>query len=104
MLGIRKKDKVLVLSGKERGKRGEVISVLKKESRVLVAKLNLVKRHARATQTQPAAIREQEAPMHLSNVMLVCPKCDQPMRPKVDQLADGTKVRVCRKCGEMFGV
>jgi len=102
MLTIRKKDKVVVLSGRSRGKQGEVVEVLRGESRVLVSKVNFVKRHSRPTQTTPGGIREKEATIHLSNVMLICPKCSKPMRPKVDALSDGTKVRTCRKCGEML--
>ena len=99
---IHKKDKVIVLAGKERGKQGEVLQVLPQEQRVIVSKINFVKRHTRPTQTQPGGIREKEASLHISNVMLVCKKCTQPMRPKSDQLSDGTKVRICRKCGEMI--
>ena len=102
MNSIRKKDKVLILAGKDRGKQGEVVSVMRDENRVLVAKVNMVKRHSRPTPTEPGGIREKEAPLHLSNVMLVCPKCAKAMRPKSDRLSDGTKVRVCRKCGEMI--
>lgn len=102
MLTIHKKDKVLVLTGKNRGKQGEVVKVLRNEGRVLVSKVNFVKRHARPTQTTPGGIREQEASIPMSNVMLICPKCSRPMRPKSDQLSDGTKVRTCRKCGEMI--
>ena len=99
---IRKKDKVLVMAGKDRGKQGEVVQVLPDAQRVLVAKINFVKRHSRPTQTQPGGIREKEASIHLSNVMLMCKKCNRPMRPKSDRLSDGTKVRICRKCGEMI--
>src|SRR5258706_7555004 len=99
---ILKKDKVIVLAGKDRGKQGEVIKVLPTEQRVIVSKVNFVKRHTRPTQTQPGGIREKEASLHVSNVMLVCKKCNRPMRPKSDQLSDGTKVRICRKCGEMI--
>jgi len=102
MLAIHKKDKVVVLSGRSRGKQGEVVKVLRDEERVLVSKINFVKKHARPTQTTPGGIREKEASIHVSNVMLVCPKCNRPMRPKVDSLSDGTKVRTCRKCGEML--
>ncbi len=102
MLTIHKKDKVLVLSGRSRGKQGEVIKVLREDGRILISKINFVKRHARPTQTTPGGIREKEASVHMSNVMLVCPKCNRPMRPKTDLLSDGTKVRVCRKCGEML--
>ena len=99
---IHKKDKVVVLVGKDRGKQGEVIQVLPDSQRVIVAKVNFVKRHSRATQTQPGGIREKEASLHISNVMLVCKKCNRAMRPKSDKLSDGTKVRMCRKCGEMI--
>jgi large subunit ribosomal protein L24 len=102
MLTIHKKDKVVVLAGRSRGKQGEVVKVLRDEDRVLVSKINFVKRHSRPTQTTPGGIREKEASIHVSNVMLICPKCHQPMRPKVDALSDGTKVRACRKCGEML--
>ena len=102
MASIQKKDKVLVLTGKNRGKQGEVVRLYPGTSRVLVSKINFVKRHAKPTQTTPGGIREQEASIHLSNVMLVCPKCSRAMRPKSDHLSDGSKVRVCRKCGEMI--
>jgi large subunit ribosomal protein L24 len=99
---IHKKDKVMVLAGKDRGKQGEVVQVLPEKQRVIVSKINFVKRHTRPTQTQPGGIREKEASIHISNVMLVCKKCNKPMRPKSDALTDGTKVRICRKCGEMI--
>ncbi len=102
MTFIRKKDKVVVLSGKNRGKQGEVVQVLRANERVIVGKVNFVKRHRRGTQTDPGGIREMEASIHISNVMLLCPKCNKAMRPKSDQLSDGTKVRTCRKCGEMI--
>jgi large subunit ribosomal protein L24 len=102
MLTIKKKDKVIVLTGKDKGKQGEVLKVFPEENRVIVAKINFVKRHTRATQTEPGGIREKEAPIAIANVMLVCPKCNQPSRPKFDVLSDGKKVRVCRKCGEMI--
>ena len=99
---IHKKDKVIVLAGKDRGKQGEVVQVLVDDQRVLVSKINFVKRHTKPTQSSPGGVREKEASIHLSNVMLICPKCSKPMRPKVDFLSDGTKVRTCRKCGEML--
>ena len=102
MLMIHKKDKVVVLSGRSRGKQGEVVKVMRDVNRVLISKINFVKRHSRPTQTAPGGIREKEASIHVSNVMLVCPKSSKPMRPKVDALSDGTKVRTCRKCGEML--
>src|SRR3989339_1392260 len=100
MLTVKKKDKVVVLSGKDKGKQGEVLKVYPEENRIVVAKINFVKRHTRPTQQDPGGIRENEAPVPISKVMLVCPKCQQPTRPKYDKLSDGKKVRVCRRCNE----
>jgi large subunit ribosomal protein L24 len=102
MLHVKKKDKVVVLSGKDKGKQGEVIEVDHKKGRVLVGKLNIVKKHARPTQTEPGGIKEKEAYLPVSKVMLVCPKTGQPTRSKYDVLSDGTKVRVSRKSGEII--
>jgi len=102
MNAIHKNDKVLVLSGRSRGKQGEVVKVMREDGRLLISKVNFVKRHSKPTQTTPGGIREKEASIHMSNVMLICPKCSRPMRPKMDALSDGTKVRTCRKCGEML--
>ncbi len=102
MLNIQKKDKVVVLSGKDKGKKGEVLKVFPDKDKVIVSKINFVKRHTKPTQRDPGGIREKEAPIAASKVMLVCPKCDQPSRPKADALSDGKKIRVCRKCGEMI--
>jgi large subunit ribosomal protein L24 len=102
MLNIKKKDKVVVLSGKDKGKQGEVLKVYPDKQRVIVAKVNFVKRHTKPTQQSPGGIREKEAPLPIGKVMLVCPKCTQPSRPKFDRLSDGKKIRICRKCGEMI--
>lgn len=102
MLHIKKKDKVIIISGKDKGKKGEVLKVYPEKSRVIVAKINFVKRHTRPTQTDPGGIREKEAPLGISKIMLLCPKCNQRTRPKFDQLSDGKKIRLCRKCGEMI--
>jgi len=104
MLNIKKKDKVLVLSGKDKGKRGEVLEVFPSKGKVIVAKINSVKRHTKPTQKNIGGILEKEAPVPISKVMLVCPKCDQTCKPKFDKLSDGKKVRVCRKCGEIIVV
>ncbi|MFH1368586.1 MAG: 50S ribosomal protein L24 [Elusimicrobiota bacterium] len=102
MLTIKKKDKIVVLAGKDRGKQGEVLKVFPDEKTVIVAKINFVKRHTKATQSDPGGIREKEAALPVSKVMLVCPKCQRSVRPKFDFLSDGKKVRLCRKCGEMI--
>lgn len=100
---VRKKDKVRVLAGKDRGKEGEVLDVDNTGRRVLVAKLNTVKKHTKGTPQNPGGIREQEAYLPMAKVMLICPKCQRPARPKAGALSDGTKARVCRNCGDMVG-
>lgn len=102
MLHIKKKDKVMVMAGKDKGKTGEVLKIFHEKSRALVSKVNFIKRHTRATQTDPGGIREKEASIHISNLILVCSKCGKPTRKKSDTLSDGKKVRICRKCGEMI--
>jgi large subunit ribosomal protein L24 len=102
MLTVKKKDTVVVLSGKDKGKKGEVLHVEPDKMKVIVAKVNFVKRHTRPTQQDPGGIREKEAPLAIGKVMLVCPKCKQPTRPKFETLSDKKRVRVCRKCNEMI--
>lgn len=102
-LRIRRGDLVQVIQGKEKGKRGKVIKVDPERGRVYVEKLNLIKKHMRKTQRNPqGGIIEKEGPIHISNVMLVCPKCDKPRRFGAKFLADGKKVRYCKKCGEVI--
>ena len=101
---IRQGDLVEVISGDDRGLRGRVRVVLPKKARVIVSGLNIVKRHTRPTgrvRTQ-AGIIEQEAPLHISNVALVCQRCDRPVRVKYDFTPEGEKVRVCGRCGELL--
>ncbi|WP_066640476.1 50S ribosomal protein L24 [Desulfolucanica intricata] len=103
-LNVRSGDTVLVITGKNAGKRGKVISVLPKKSRVIVEGVNIVKRHQKPTQAMPqGGIVEKEAPIHSSNVMVVCGKCSSPTRIGKRILEDGKKVRVCKKCGEVIG-
>jgi large subunit ribosomal protein L24 len=101
MQRVRRGDTVEVLSGDERGQRGEVHAVMPREGRVLVSGINLVKKHQRRTgnvRTQTGII-EFEAPIHLSNVAPVCRHCDRWTRVGYQVLADGRKARVCRRCG-----
>jgi large subunit ribosomal protein L24 len=100
MHNIRKKDTVVVLAGKDRGKRGEVHSVMPHKDAVVVTGVNVVTKHAKATQGKPGGIQKKEMPLHISNVALVCPKCDKAVRPKSGAMKNGEKVRLCRKCGE----
>jgi len=103
-LGIRKNDTVKVISGKERGKTGRVLSVLPSKQRVIVEKLNIVKRHMKPSRKYAqGGIIEKEAPIHISNVMLLCPKCSKPTRIGNFIPADGgKKLRLCKKCGEVI--
>ncbi len=98
---IRKNDTVIILAGKDRGKRGKVRRALPGKNRVLVEGLNMIKRHSRARRAaRQAGIIELEAPLHVSNVMLLCNKCGKPTRVGFRFLDDGKKVRVCRSCAE----
>jgi len=102
-LGIKKNDTVAVICGDEKGKRGRVLAVYPREGRLLIERLNIIKRHMKPSRkyTQGGII-EREAPIHRSNVMLVCPKCDKPTKIGQRILEDGTKVRVCKKCKEVL--
>jgi large subunit ribosomal protein L24 len=98
---IRKNDSVMVIAGRERGKTGKVLRVIPEKSRALVERMNLVKRHTRPRGAQqPGGIVEKEASIHISNLMVMCDKCNAPVRFGHKVLADGEKVRVCRRCGE----
>lgn len=105
-LKIHKGDTVEIMSGRfeDKGKRGEVIKVLPKDDRVVVQGVNLRKKHQSQVQTQGRTINpgiiEFEGPIHISNVMLVCPKCDEPTRVSV-QREDGMAIRVCKNCGSI---
>jgi large subunit ribosomal protein L24 len=98
---IHRGDQVEAVSGREIGKRGKVLKVFPSRNRAVVEGLNLVKRHTRPTQAnQQGGIIEKEASIHMSNLMLVCSKCNQRTRVGHKQLEDGRKVRICRRCGE----
>jgi len=103
-LTIRKNDMIQVISGREKGKTGKVLSVDAKNGKVLVEKLNLVKRHTKPTQTNPTGgLVEKEAPLHYAKVLLFCAKCDKGVRHGIKVEAKGgknAKVRVCKKCNE----
>lgn len=98
---IRKGDTVLVIAGKERGRRGKIERIIHDKGRVVVEGLNMVVRHTRPRPDLRQAGRVQkEAPLNISNVMLICNKCDAPTRARVNFLEDGRKVRVCLQCQE----
>ncbi len=97
---IKRNDIVRVISGKDRGKTGKVLRVFPREERAVVEGLNKIMKHVRANPQQGIAggILEREAPIHVSNLMVVCPSCNQPTRVGYAYLSDGSKVRVCKKC------
>jgi large subunit ribosomal protein L24 len=101
-MDIKKNDNVLVIAGKDKGKTGRVRYAYPKKERLLVEGINFIKKHSRARgAVKQAGIIEREAPIHVSNVMLVCSKCNKPARVGSRFLSDGRKVRFCRVCGEV---
>ncbi len=102
---IKKGDHVIVLAGKDKGQKGQVLKVFPKEERVLVSGIAMVKRHTRPTQADPdGGIKQFEAPIHISNVSAIDPKSSKPTRVGFKTLKDGKKVRVAKKSGEVLDV
>ncbi|MDX8397595.1 MAG: 50S ribosomal protein L24 [Mariprofundaceae bacterium] len=99
---IRRDDEVVVTAGRDKGARGKVIRMIPEDNRVLVSKVNMIKRHTRQTQQTSGGIIEKEAPIAISNIQFFCPNCKTGVRLGVKQLDDGRKVRDCRKCGEVL--
>jgi large subunit ribosomal protein L24 len=100
---IRKNDTVLVITGKDKGKKGKVRFAYPRKELVLVEGINMIKKHMKAQgQVKQAGIVEREAPIHVSDVMLLCGKCSHPARIGLRSLEDRTRVRVCRACGEVI--
>jgi large subunit ribosomal protein L24 len=100
---IRKDDNVVITTGKDSGKKGKVRRAWPDEDRVIVEGANMIKRHSRARRAaRQAGIIELEAPIHVSNVMLVCSKCGKPTRVGFQFLADGKRIRVCKSCQEVI--
>ncbi len=100
---IRKNDTVLVIAGKDKGKKGKVRFSHPKDEKVVIEGVNFIKKHAKAKgQARQAGIIELEAPIHISNIMLLCNKCNRPTRIGFQFLEDGKKVRICRSCREVI--
>ncbi|TVY06652.1 50S ribosomal protein L24 [Paenibacillus cremeus] len=100
---VKKEDNVFVITGKDKGKKGRVLAAFPRENRVLVEGVNLIKKHTKPSQQNPqGGIIEQEAPIHVSNVMLIDPKSGQPTRVGYKVLENGKKVRVAKKSGEVI--
>ncbi|PIE62768.1 MAG: 50S ribosomal protein L24 [Desulfobacter postgatei] len=100
---IKKDDKVKVLTGKDKGKIGKVLKVVKKTNRIVVENINMVKVHQRPSQKNPqGGIVEKPMPMDISNLMLMCNACVKPTRIAIKHLEDGKRVRVCKKCSQQI--
>ncbi|GAV21395.1 large subunit ribosomal protein L24 [Mariprofundus micogutta] len=99
---IRRDDDVIVTAGRDKGSRGKVIRVMASDGQVLVSKINMIKRHTRQSQASAGGIIEKEAPLAISNVQYYCSKCKSGVRLGAKTLEDGSKVRTCRKCGEVL--
>jgi large subunit ribosomal protein L24 len=101
---VRKNDTVMVIAGRDRGKTGKVLRVIPARARVIVERLNMVKRHSKPRgAASPGGIVEREAPMDISNVMVLCDRCNAPVRVGIKSAADASKSRVCRRCGDVLG-
>ena len=103
-LKIKKDDRVTVIAGRDKGKVGKVLKVNPEKGTALVEKVNMIKRHTKAgaTKTGQGGIVDKEAPVHISNLKLLCPKCTEPTKVGMKRLDDGQNVRYCKKCDEQF--
>ena len=102
-LGIKKEDKVQVITGKYKGRNGRVLSVDKAKSRILIEKINIIKKHMKPNKTySQGGIIEKESPIHISNVMLICPKCGKQTKVGGIALEDAVRHRTCKKCKEVI--
>ena len=100
---IKKGDTVMVITGKSAGKKGKVLDVMPRDGKVLVEGVNMVKKHQRPTQVMPqGGIIDKEAPLQVSNVMVVCSKCNSPVRVGKKLTDSGNRVRFCKKCGNVL--
>jgi large subunit ribosomal protein L24 len=100
---VKKNDQVMVIAGKDRGKAGKILTVIPQKNQVIVEKVNFIKRHVRpSAKHRQGGIIEREGPIHISNVMVICAKCNKPSRLGRKLLDDGKKARMCVKCGEIL--
>jgi large subunit ribosomal protein L24 len=101
---VKKNDLVMVVAGRDRGKTGKVIRVIPETGRILIERINMVKRHSKPRgAASPGGIVDKEAPLDISNVMMFCERCNAPVRIGDKIASDGSKSRVCRRCGEALG-
>lgn len=97
---IKLNDQVVVISGKSKGKKGKIMRILRKADTVVVEKINIVTKHVKKRENRPGEKIQFEAPIHVSNVMVICPHCNKPTRVKYKKLENKKKERICRKCKE----
>jgi large subunit ribosomal protein L24 len=103
MKNFARNDQVIVIAGEDKGKSGKILKVLREKNRVIVEKVNFVKRHTKPRgQKSPGGIIEREAAVHVTNVMHLCPKCQTGVRISVKRAGDGKRERFCGRCGEMI--
>lgn len=103
MSRVKREDTVMVISGKDRGKKGKVLKTISSEKKIIVEGVNFTKKHQRPTnQYREGGIIERESPIYVSKVMVVCPNCNKPTRVAHKILENGEKVRSCKKCGEII--
>lgn len=104
MLKLKKKDTVIIIKGKDRWKKGEIKEIIpgKDSVKVVVMGINIVSKHKKAAKDKPGGIHKVEAPLDISNVQLICPKCGKPARVKISIIPAAGKMRACKKCGEVI--
>ena len=102
-VSLKKGDKVVVISGEDKGKSGKIIDIFPKDMKVIIEGVNFLKKHNKPTQKNPqGGVVNQEGPINLSNVKLICNKCNKPTKIKKDSTKEGKKIRICKKCGEII--
>ncbi|KJR43195.1 Ribosomal protein L24 [Candidatus Magnetoovum chiemensis] len=102
-LSIKKEDNVLILSGKEKGKKGRVLRIVSEKGKIIIEKINIIKKHMKPNkQNAQGGIIEKEGPINFSKIMLLCPRCGKPTKIANKKLDTGKKVRVCKKCKEVM--
>ena len=102
-IDLKKGDTVLVISGEDKGKKGKIISVFPKKMHAIVEGVNFLKKHVKPTEKTPqGGIVDQEGTIHITNLKLVCNKCNKPTTVKREKIKEGKRVRVCKKCGEII--
>lgn len=102
-IGFKKDDKVLVIIGEDKGKIGKIVRIFPKKMQVIVEGVNFLKKHSKPTQKSPqGGIIKQEGALHISNIRLICNKCNKPTAIRRERIKEGKRVRVCKKCGEII--